>query len=347
MLIQALDQNSTVTYKGETDVTIISGNIAQVSLTLQQVQSGVGGIYIYVKWGSSSTTSSQWTDYLQNPILSRLDGYLDPYGVVSPYVLYDGGKYKMWFTNAGAYGTIGYAESSDGYHWSRVNSQPVMSIGTTGWDAGSISSGPVIIINGMYYMYYSGIPKGSTMDNAQGGLATSQDGIYWTKRSIPVLAGASGWESSVIPSDVIKIGNTYYMYYTARQYPTYKIGLATSTDGISWTKYGSPILSVTQPWEGYGIYNATIIQDSGKYVMVYQNSYDVATAFGRATSTDGINWTKDPANPIFTQSNTANHWINYIQYPCIRKNGDKTLLFYSGYDPNANLRTIAVATKTN
>jgi len=347
LLIQALDQSSTVTYKGETDVTIISGNITQVSLTLQQVQSGVGGIYIYVKW-SSGTASNQWTDFPQNPILKTLYSNLDTYGVSLPFVLYDNGKYKMWFTNVDTYRTVGYAESSDGCTWSRTGAQPILAPGNTPvWDSGSVYSGPVIKINGMYYMYFSGSPDYSSLNNAQTGLAISQDGYIWTRKSAPVLTNSSGWEANVIATDVIKIGGIYYMYYTARQYPTYKIGLATSVDGITWVKYGTPILTATQNWEGTGVYNASIYQENGKYVMIYEGANNPNTGFGKATSTDGINWTKESTNPVFTVSNTANNWTSDIAYPCVRTIGTKTFLYYSGYNQSSGLFTLGVATKQN
>jgi len=38
LLVQAFDQSNTVVYKGETDVTIITGNVTQVSLVLQPIQ---------------------------------------------------------------------------------------------------------------------------------------------------------------------------------------------------------------------------------------------------------------------------------------------------------------------
>jgi len=345
LLIQALDQNSTVTYKGETDVTITSGNITQVTLTLQQVQSGVGGIYIYVKWSSGSTTPDKWIDYSGNPCLRTLLNDVDWRGVLAPYVLYDNGKCKMWYTDLGSIPTIGYAESSDGYSWTRTGTQPIsIPWNNTVWDSGGICSGPVIIVNGMYYMYFNGSPDSYSAINTQTGLAISQDGRNWTRKSAPVLTKTDDLEKSVIATDVIKIGSTYYMYYTSLQSNTYKIGLATSADGISWTKYGSPILTASQSWEGSGVYNASVIQENGQYVMIYQNSSD--GAFGKATSADGINWIKDPANPFFKISDLR-YWVMVIKNSCVRKIGTKTLLYYTGKNETMTPYFISVATKQN
>ena len=50
--------------------------------------------------------------------------------------------------------------------------------------------------------------------------------------------------------------------------------------------------------------------------MVYSNVNP--TAFGMATSAEGINWIKNNNNPIFEKQNTSNNWgsgaIAYTRY---------------------------------
>jgi hypothetical protein len=70
--------------------------------------------------------------------------------LVSPKVLVDGTVFKMWYTFAHAVDVptgdlcdvrvkveIGYATSSDGFYWIRSPSNPVVSIGGSGWDMDS------------------------------------------------------------------------------------------------------------------------------------------------------------------------------------------------------------------
>ena len=341
--IDAKDQSGSVTYTGETDVTIVESMTMQVSLTLQPVSGSVGGVYILVNWGSA--TSYTWTDYSGNPILSTTNTTSDAYGVVQPMVLIEDNTFKMWYENVGASGTgnVGYAVSSDGLSWTRASSTPVLTHGASGtWDSYAVGPGAVTKIDGVYMMYYGGTDG----VHSQTGLATSTDGINWTKRVKPVLYASDGWDATAGAQDVIKIGNTYYMYYVGKKYSTYAIGLATSTDGINWTKYsGNPILSADQPWEGSGVYVPTIIYDNNQYIMVFANVNDANTAFGIATSTDGIHWTKDGSNPFFTYKNTYNQWVNYIQYPCIRKYNNEWRVYYSGYNSVSNQRTIALLRK--
>lgn len=345
LTVEAKDNSGIVTYKGESDVTISAGLTTQVSLTLQPTSGNVGGIYIFVQWGAAQTN---WLDCINNPIFKMSNSSFDNFGVTSPHVIIEENKYKMWFHNQATIPSIGYAESPDGYNWTRPSSQPVINLGSSGtWDCGYIQPGPVINVDGQYWMYYSGSAV-SGMESSRIGLAVSTDGIHWTKRANPVLLNQSGWESSVIASEVIKINNTFYLYYTGRQYPVYKIGLATSSDGINWARHsGNPILSADQTWEGSGVFNPSVIKDGNRYVMVYGNLYDEKTALGMAVSEDGIHWTKENSNPFFTYNNTANHWINYIQYPCLRVKNNEWRIYYSGWDSVKRESTIAVAVKTN
>jgi predicted GH43/DUF377 family glycosyl hydrolase len=90
------------------------------------------------------------------------------------------------------------------------------------------------------------------------------------------------------------------MIYTGYNQDFYqRIGLSTSGDGISWTKYtGNPILYPAATWEGTGIGYPSIILENDSYKMVYQNASPSNTGFGFAYSTDLINWTKDETNPF-------------------------------------------------
>ena len=85
-----------------------------------------------------------------------------------------------------------------------------------------------------------------------------------------------------------------------------KLGVATSTDGINFTRSTSnPILSATYNWEANGVAGASIIYADSTLKMVYHNA--PGTAFGKAISLDGINWGKSP-EPFFRKENTVNGW---------------------------------------
>ncbi|MFA6597917.1 MAG: hypothetical protein WCS69_09350 [Ignavibacteriaceae bacterium] len=329
--IDALNENAKVIYTGETDVTVIEGITTQVNLTLLPASSGYGSLYILVNWGTNNTG---WKDFNLNPILSKTGSSFDVGGIIQPKVIFDENIYKMWFSNEANNGihSIGYATSTDGFHWYRKTDRPVLSPGETGtWDSYGVSLGAVIKENGIYKMYYTGNPYHD--GPYQIGLAVSADGINWSKNPKPILNTDTLPNSWATASEVIKVNNKYYMYYSTSISFKRVVCLAFSDDGINWVKYSNnPILTVTKQWEGIGTYYPSVIQSQNKFVMTYQNSNESATAFGIATSTDGIVWNKDSLNPIFTKNDTYNHWTNYIQNPSMIEVNNEYRLYYVGYN---------------
>jgi len=194
--------------------------------------------------------------------------------------------------------------------------------------------------SGQYYMYYVGwSDQGSDWGV---GLATSQDGINWTKRISPVISGLD-WDNQIVVNSILKINSIYYMYYSGRASTnaTWKIGLATSADGINWTKhYSNPILESTYTWENNGVSYPTIILEDNLYKMIYSGGS--SPAFGLAYSADGINWVKRLKEPFLTAELTYNN--SRIAYPKIIVTEDEYRLYYSGFDSN-NISFICVARK--
>ena len=163
------------------------------------------------------------------------------------------------------------------------------------------------------------------------GLAISTDGVNWEKYPEPVLYAEDGWEFHLAPSCVIKNDGLYYLYYSEMNTPYLRISLATSIDGIHWNKNSSnPILVADKSWENTGVYYPTVYKQDDQFIMFYMNNS--GTGFGKATSTDGVNWTKDNKNPFFTVEDTHNNWANNkIAYPNFVRVNDKYRIYYSGY----------------
>jgi len=82
--------------------------------------------------------SSSWVDYINNPIFTRLNNPTLPYDVRNSKVIYDDGKYKMWYNadHGSAVLDIWYAESPDGISWTGIGNAPVLPRGMAGtWDS--------------------------------------------------------------------------------------------------------------------------------------------------------------------------------------------------------------------
>lgn len=186
------------------------------------------------------TTIGTWVD--QGTIISNATGH----NPLVPNVLFEanaqilsGTVFKMWYTALSAPVGIYYAESTDGLTWSQFASNPVI--------ANHIEA--KIFKNGSTYFLYAGnFPTPTQID-----VYTSTDGINWTlQKSAALVVGTAGaWDSAVLTQlQVLDIvGGVWYGYYagSATTSPTlqhYPAGLATSTDGINWTKSPSnPIIT--------------------------------------------------------------------------------------------------------
>jgi predicted GH43/DUF377 family glycosyl hydrolase len=303
LVVLAENASGTVLYKGESSVEVTEGTTTNIALTLNQVQNGTGNVSITVTWG---VTQPYFVDYSANPVYTGSDNPSGQNYISEAKILYENGIYKMWY-NAGynsAGGKTWYAESSDGISWTNKYATPAIAPTSGSWDNLFTAPGAVIKDNGIYKMYYNG---GSTGYGTYSiGLATSTDGINWQKNSTPVFFHDSSSQYYIGVHSVIKINNVYFMYYDARPINSYgicKIYLATSQDGINFSRYSSnPILTNTLSWEGVGINYPSVIYDGGQYIMLYGNS--VEDAIGVAYSADGIHWTKKYNHPVLSISNT-------------------------------------------
>src|ERR1051326_7542872 len=147
----------------------------------------------------------------------------------------DGKVFKLWYM--GDSGAMSYAESNDGKAFTASGSNPVI--------VGSGGDGfPRIYKNGS--TYWASITSGITGID----IYTSSDGVIWTRAKAGALVPSQGWESSKLwQLNVVTIANgTWYGYYSGgaqSQYiDSWKMGLATSTDGINWTKSpNNPIIN--------------------------------------------------------------------------------------------------------
>ena len=342
--VDALDSAEVVLYSGETDVQILAGFTTQVNLVLEPTGAGVGNIYIWVTWGVP--TAGNWTDFAGNPIFFPSGSYWDYSGVQQPKILIENGLIKMYYTSqGGSYsGYIGLAQSSDGINWTRPVSGPVLSPGTYGsWDETAVAGANIIHDENGYKLYYAGWSDPDAPWHI--GLATSSDGINWIKHPNPVMYALNGWEYQIAPSTILKLNGIYFLYYYGRGSSQLKMGLATSTDGINWNRHPSnPILIADEPWEGMGVYYANVYEKNNQYEMLYMNA--AGTGFGKATSTDAINWVKDESNPFFTKDQTHNNWASYkIAYPNFIRINNHDRIYYTGFNLNGSPYSIGFVTK--
>lgn len=270
----------------------------------------------------------------------------DDVRVYAPSVIKDGSLYKMWY--AGFDGTnwqIYHATSVDGLTWTKydnskegasdttgTNGRIPLGTGTKGDDA-QVYFSSVIKDGGVYKMWYSGA-DGSTYRIY---MATSTDGLTWNKYDntipansdgtstngrIPLGTAGKGDSGSVESAKVIKDGDVYRMWYIGADVAfVYRVYYATSTDGLTWTKYDNtiPAISDGSSTNGRiptgnvgrgdvdGIYAASVIKDGSTYKMWYTGYDQFDTILYYATSQDGLTWTKyDNTKPSTSDTTSSN-----------------------------------------
>ncbi len=260
-------------------------------------------IFLLASTSNTSFAQTLWTKYHDNPVLNPGSaGSWDAIGTGMNSVLFDGVIYQMWYTGYdGLNLRIGHATSTDGLTWEKDANNPVLDLGSAGsWDDFNLGLPCVFHDGAIYHIWYNG-GDGSY---ERIGHATSVDGSTWTKdTNNPVLdVGITGsWdETEVFPGarSVIFDGNIFHMWYggTSSSY-IYAIGHATSQDGSIWVKdTTNPVMTSGKPgsWDQSGIIPGTIIFDGSTFQIWYSgHSGDFRWRVGYATSSDGVNWSKN------------------------------------------------------
>ena len=220
--------------------------------------------------------------------------------------------------------------------WTKYSENPVLDLGADGeWDDTHVADPSVILNNDVYQMWY----EGHDGSNWRIGYATSDDGITWTKHhNNPVLdLGADGeWDDQSAGDPTVLFDNGIYkMWYKGNDGATWRIGYATSDDGINWTKHPSnPILNLGDDgeWDDTHVGDPCVLLDNNVYRMWYRGNDVSNTRIGYATSDDGINWTKYPNNPVLDLGSDgawddANH-----EKPSVLLDNEVYKIWYSGSD---------------
>ena len=222
-------------------------------------------------------------------------------------------------------------------NWTKHPDNPVLTPGSPGeWDEAGIFYPRVIYYDNTYHMWYSG----SKTDSTGIGHATSQDGVTWTKNpNNPVLdVGPDGaWDDqNAYAATVLLIDSIFHMWYngqaTSFGVDNNKIGHATSSDGITWTKDPNNPVLTTGPigaWDDEWSAYPNVVHTDETFHMWYSGFKEGSgISIGHATSPDGVAWTKDSQNPVITSSG---EWEVPLVFPGgTIFNGSNYQMWYSG-----------------
>jgi len=208
---------------------------------------------------------------------------------------------------------------------------PELQIGS-GFPGADWNDPHVIKVGAQYWMYASSnMGLFSPPSPVQIYRFTSSDAVSWTLDPVtPVLTVAVGqWDEggNETPA-VVSFGGKYHMFWTG--YPdawpnlnafNFKIGHATSADGIAWIKDANPLLAPS----GAADFMQYIVGEPGPVVfnnMLYLYFTAVGVDAGLAaglqtigvmTTTDGLNWSAPTLafKPDQTVYPRASDWVGY------------------------------------
>jgi predicted GH43/DUF377 family glycosyl hydrolase len=274
-----------------------------------------------------------------DPVLTRgAPGDWDAVDVLNPsvirqgdayYNLYSGFDGKTWHT--------GLAVSADGIAWRKEGK--ILSPGPGGWEGDTIAANGSVIadLSQILYYYQAGDPP-------RIGLARSTNGHQWTKLGPPILdIGPRGsWEERGVGDPyVIRAGEAYYMFYLGMDRARrQRLGVAMSSDGISWHKLrANPILELGEfgAFDDNGLGEPAIWTSHGSYWMLYTGrDRSEVRRLGLARSRDGVHWEKLP--DVFAGDQAWNSKV--LCDPSVLVEADRVRVWFGGGDvprPDQNI----------
>jgi len=279
----------------------------------------------------TATPAPFFTLYSDKPIVPKGqpgtwdDRFTDPGAVI-----YHDGMFHMFrngFRGFPAESEVGYVTSTDGYTWTKQGDDPIIETKDVPYAKIAMYASSVLWEDGCWALFFytwdsTSFPFSSVIGRITqcvAGPALTE----WLPDPEPLLKpGASGdWdEKQVLAPDVLKTDNSYIMYYSGvGASGTQMIGMAISTNGVTWTKYNDPATidkpfvdsdPVFQPgekgaWDASWVHQPRVFQTADGWVMIYRGVSDSRGAnmkLGLATSKDGIHWERYIGNPIFQPS---------------------------------------------
>src|SRR5437588_961624 len=178
-----------------------------------------------------------WSRASDQPILSAQGRSWESAGTFNPAVVFHSNKFVMLYRAQDSFATsrLGYAESTDGLHFTR-RPDSILSPEADYEKDGGVEDPRLQKFGDTYYLTYTGYNK----KDAQLCLAASRDLIRWERKGVILPAYRGNWNKGWTKSGAMvpeKIDGKYWMYWlgTATD-KTDQMRLSHSTDLIHWTE---------------------------------------------------------------------------------------------------------------
>jgi len=283
-----------------------------------------------------------WHRVSDSPVLSPRGEGWESAGTFNPAVIKRGDKIVMLYRAQDRQGTsrLGYAESTDGTHFTRRD-EPLLGPTEDYEKDGGVEDPRLAQFGDTYYLTYTGYNK----KDAQLCLATSIDLIHWDRKGVIIPANRGNWNVKWTKSGAIvpgKIDGKYWMYFLGTSADNKdQAGLAYSSDLIHWTEATkTPVLPVRA-----GRFDSRVAEPgpspiitSDGIVLIYNGAddklvYRTGIAVFDREDPRKLLWRSD--QPVFQPEK---HWEKAGQVPkvvfvegLVKQNG-RYLFYYGGAD---------------
>ncbi|HMF32055.1 MAG TPA: hypothetical protein VKK79_11600, partial [Candidatus Lokiarchaeia archaeon] len=228
----------------------------------------------------------------------------------------------------------------------RYSENPILRHGECGWKESQIND-PLVVRDiqnpDKLLMFFTGMAAPTAKGKFSIGLATADlsNPYVWTENPTnPVLTPSDRghWDDWwVWATDCHLINNEYYLFYIGvdHKFSTYKIGLASSPDGLHWTRMnkGKPILVPTKS-EVHVAYPSLIFENNIWYMFYQWRDRKGPAGVKLATHAEGTAWDKwkKAQIPILSRGSPGSFDEKYIEGQQILKVGSDYILLYHAFN---------------
>jgi len=154
----------------------------------------------------------------------------------------------------------------------------------------------------------------------------------WEEQSSPVLSPGAGWESRDVLNPSVVGGESLFNLYSGFDGHVWRTGLATSNDGLHWSKLGMLLAPDPATWEGgHWATNGSALRQGSEFWYWYQAGDEAAPQIGLARSGDGRGWRKQ-ARPVLGAGPRGAWDERGVADPYVVRTEPYFYLYYLGQD---------------
>lgn len=223
-----------------------------------------------------------WTKYGSNPIIinSATSSHADSKHAIHCYVICDdyeidtNKRFKMWYSGsdlATSTWKVCYATASNPIGpWTKYN--------TTGLSVTNFQYAPATVrVGRLYYMAF-----GDSSNEIM--LATSNDAVNWINYGTIIAKGAvNDWDDNYVRYNSVywNLG-VFYVPYSGNDGTDTAIGMATSSNGFSYTKFqidnSAPLLNqiltkgAASDWDDSNVAQPSFLQENSSFYLFYKGA---------------------------------------------------------------------------